>query len=251
MPIPILSICRCLLLSLGALLISKQYAAAHLIADLASYNLVKGKDFTDQKMVISGVADNNADIIVIIRGPKESYRVWRRERNFGIWSKKQYKIFHNIHSYFIIASSSDNQQYITPELADHLMVSYPDLLPISNNLDPSSLNWRFYQELVASKQKISAYSTSQLHIERIGNNIFRLVAPIPNQASTGNYQVDVYSISNQKIEQSVRLYFVISNVALDQELKTIAARKPLYYSIIAVLTGLLIGMGASFFFRKY
>ena len=54
------------------------------------------------------------------------------------------------------------------------------------------------------------------NIERIGSQIFRFKAYLPNNATIGEYKVNIYSISGDEIVDSVQLSFEINNIGTDK-----------------------------------
>lgn len=219
--------------------------AGYMVADLSAKTFTKGVNFSGTDITVSGIAESNKNIVAIITGPHQNYKLLNKKKKYWLWSKGDPKIFKNIPSYFFIASSYDIQKNIT-FLSSKLDISneFPYVPNIKKHKN------RCEESFIFLKQRYKLFPEELANIERIGSQIFRFKAYLPNNATIGEYKVNIYSISGDEIVDSVQLSFEINNIGTDKLITLFSKYHPLEYSGMAIAIALLIGFLVSFLFRK-
>jgi len=225
--------------------VGKNSNAGHVIADLSAKTFTKGVNFSGTDITISGISESNKNIIAVITGPNQDYKLWNKKKQYWLWSKNDPKTFKNIPSYFFIASSYDIARNINA-ISDKLNISneFPYIPRIKRYKNGCEENF------VKLKQRCMMFPAEVANIEKIGSQIFRFKAYLPNNAAVGEYTVNIYSISGNQITDSVQLTFEINNFGIDKLITYFAKYHPLEYSGIAIAIALLIGFLVAFLFRK-
>lgn len=220
--------------------------AEFMIADVSTQTLIKGVDFIGREISVSGICDDNNAVIAIIQGPLKSYKVWEKNKSFGIWSNHSAYLFKNIPSYFFVAESNGSILNLSHNCLKDLGVQIErPFLPILSYSKP-----RFYEQLINIKQKNKLYQSQVAEIEKIGKEIFRFKAYLPKEAPMGKYQIKIYTVQDYKVKQGASINFDIQNIGIDQTITNFASKYSFQYGIIAIFMAIIIGFLVSFLFRK-
>lgn len=220
-------------------------AAGYMVADLSANKFTKGVNFSGTDITVSGIAENNKNIIAIITGPNQDYKLWNKKKKYWLWSKGDPRSFKNIPSYFFIASSYDIEKSINI-LSSKIDIS--DKFPYVPRVKKYKNGCE--EDLLRLKQRCKLFPEEVVSIERIGSQIFRFKAYLPNNAAIGEYQVNIYSLAGNEIVDSVQLTFEINNVGIDKFITHFAKHNPLEYSGMAIAIALFIGFLVAFLFRR-
>lgn len=220
--------------------------AGFIIADTSARNLIKGVNFTGCDISISGIADNNRNLIIVISGPKQSYNIWRKQRTAGVWSNHTPHKFINLPSYLFVATSPDLKGKLSAKLLSSLQLSNSTSFtpPIQDN------NSEFYHALINIKQKTGLYQNSSFFIEQLGEQLFRLKAYLPSNTTVGEYNIHIYKTDGNLVYDTLNLKFNITNIGFDQAIIQFSNDSPTKYGILSVFVSITIGLLVGFLFRK-
>ena len=219
-------------------------------------------NFTGADVVLFGSVERDAqtvarrggyDIVVTVSGPREDILTFRKERVFGIWVNADSRTFVKAPSYLTVLSN----RTIT-DIADINTLRRTQtglartLLPqeISGDIADSIRDDPFRQAFLRLKVERNLYRETQNGVTFLTPALYRAAIPIPDNAPTGNYEVDVKLFADGALLARTQTALEVVKVGFEQVVANAARDYGLLYGLATALMALLTGWLASVVFRK-
>jgi len=217
-------------------------------------------DFKGSKIVLFGSAQEGNDLAIVVRGPKQSIKVRKKEKVKGIWLNKEIYEFSEIPSYYSVISNRDLKDFLTQNFIERYQLSESSMKiygkPIVNISNSQENYFRMdsdaslRKELFNFKKDLKMYSFHLNKINFVGNNLFRTDISFDPGVLTGKYEINVLEFKDGKIADSKLLDLEVSKSGIEAYIFDFAHGKPLAYGFIAVLIAFFAGIFADFVFRR-
>jgi len=254
-------IARLLAAAIGVVL-SAPAEAERLVTTLSTSRVLIQSNFTGTDVVLFGSVERDAqtvarrggyDIVVTVTGPRENVLTFRKERVFGIWVNADSRTFVKAPSYLTVLSN----RTIT-DIADINTLRRTQtglariLLPqeISGDIADSIRDDPFRQAFLRLKIERNLYRETQNGVTLLTPALFRAAIPIPDNAPTGNYDIDVKLFADGTLLSRQQTAMEIVKVGFEQFVANAARDYGLIYGLATALMALLTGWFASVVFRK-
>jgi uncharacterized protein (TIGR02186 family) len=245
-----------------ALVCAAPAQAERLITTLSTSRVLISSNFTGTDVVLFGSVERDAqtvarrggyDIVVTVTGPRENVVTFRKERVFGIWVNADSRSFVKAPSYLTVLSN----RTIT-DIADINTLRRTQtglariLLPqeISGDIADSIRDDPFRQAFLRLKVENHLYRETQNGVTFLTPALFRAAIPIPDNAPTGNYDIDVKLFSDGSLLTRQQTALEIVKVGFEQVVASAARDYGLLYGLGTALMALLTGWFASVVFRR-
>jgi uncharacterized protein (TIGR02186 family) len=177
--------------------------AERLVTTLSTSRVLIYSNFTGADVVLFGSVERDAqtvarrggyDIVVTVTGPREDTLTFRKERMAGIWVNADSRTFVKAPSYLTVLSN----RTIT-DIADINTLRRTQtgiariLLPqeISGDIADSIRDDPFRQAFLRLKIERNLFRETQNGVTFLTPALYRAAIPIPDNAPTGSYEVDV------------------------------------------------------------
>ena len=236
--------------------------AERLITTLSTSRVLIQSNFTGTDVVLFGSVERDAqtvarrggyDIVVTVTGPRENILTFRKERVFGIWVNTDSRTFVKAPSYLTVLSN----RTIT-EIADINTLRRTQtglariLLPqeISGDIADSIRDDPFRQAFLRLKVDQNLYREQQNGVTFLAPALFRAAIPIPDNAPTGSYEVDVKLFADGVLLARTQTALEVVKTGFEQFVANAARDHGLLYGLATALMALLTGWFASVVFRK-
>ena len=236
--------------------------AERLITTLSTSRVLIYSNFTGADVVLFGSVERDAqtvarrggyDIVVTVTGPREDILTFRKERVFGIWVNANSRTFVKAPSYLTVLSN----RTIT-DIADINTLRRTQtglariLLPqeISGDIADSIRDDPFRQAFLRLKVERNLYRETQNGVTFLTPALYRAAIPIPDNAPTGNYDVDVKLFADGALLSRTQTALEVVKVGFEQVVANAARDYGLLYGLATALMALLTGWLASVVFRK-
>ncbi len=236
--------------------------AERLITTLSTSRVLIYSNFTGADVVLFGSVERDAqtvarrggyDIVVTVTGPRETVVTFRKERVFGIWVNADSRTFVKTPSYLTVLTN----RMIT-DIADINSLRRTQtglaniLLPqeISGDIADSTRDDPFRQAFLRLKLDRNLYRETQNGVTLLTPTLFRAAIPIPDNAPTGNYDIEVKLFADGALLARQQTALEIVKVGFEQFVANAARDYGLLYGLATALMGLLTGWLASVVFRK-
>jgi uncharacterized protein (TIGR02186 family) len=229
---------------------------------LSTSRVLISSNFTGTDVVLFGSVERDAqtvprrggyDIVVTVTGPRENILTFRKERVFGIWVNADSRTFVKAPSYLTVLSN----RTIT-EIADINTLRRTQtglariLLPqeISGDIADSIRDDPFRQAFLRLKVERNLYREVQNGVTLLTPALFRAAIPIPDNAPTGNYDIDVKLFADGSLLSRQQTAMEIVKVGFEQFVAAAARDYGLLYGLATALMAILTGWFASAVFRR-
>jgi uncharacterized protein (TIGR02186 family) len=254
-------IARLLALAIGVALSAPAHAE-RLITTLSTSRVLIYSNFTGADVVLFGSVERDAqtvarrggyDIVVTVSGPREDILTFRKERVFGIWVNADSRTFVKAPSYLTVLSN----RTIT-DIADINTLRRTQtglartLLPqeIAGDIADSIRDDPFRQAFLRLKVERNLYRETQNGVTFLTPALYRAAIPIPDNAPTGNYDVDVKLFADGALLSRTQTALEVVKVGFEQVVANAARDYGLLYGLATALMALLTGWLASVVFRR-
>jgi uncharacterized protein (TIGR02186 family) len=245
-----------------AVALSAPAQAERLITTLSTSRVLIYSNFTGADVVLFGSVERDAqtvarrggyDIVVTVSGPREDILTFRKERVFGIWVNADSRTFVKAPSYLTVLSN----RTIT-DIADINTLRRTQtglariLLPqeISGDIADSIRDDPFRQAFLRLKVERNLYRETQNGVTFLTPALYRAAIPIPDNAPTGSYEVDVKLFADGAMLARTQTALEVVKVGFEQVVANAARDYGLLYGLATALMALLTGWLASVVFRK-
>jgi uncharacterized protein (TIGR02186 family) len=250
------------LIALALLMLATPAQAERLITTLSTSRVLIASNFTGADVVLFGSVERDAqtvarrggyDIVVTVTGPRENVVTYRKDRVFGVWVNAESRNFVKAPSYLTVLSNR-----MIGDIADLNTLRRTQtglariLLPqeISGDIADSIRDDPFRQAFLRLKIERNLYRELQNGVTLLTPVLFRAAIPIPDNAPTGNYDIDVKLFADGTLLSRQQTALEIVKVGFEQFVANAARDHGLFYGLAAALMALLTGWLASVVFRK-
>jgi len=236
--------------------------AERLITTLSTSRVLISSNFTGADVVLFGSVERDAqtvarrgvyDIVVTVTGPRETVVTYRKERVFGVWVNADSRTFVKAPSYLtVLANRTINDIADVNTLRRTQTGLARTLLPqeISGDIADSTRDDPFRQAFLRLKIERGLYREIQNGVTFLTPALYRAAIPIPDNAPTGLYEVDVKLFADGALLTRQQTALEIVKVGFEQFVASAAREHGLFYGLATALMALLTGWLASVVFRN-
>ena len=233
-----------------------------LISTLSTSRVLISSNFTGADVVLFGSVERDAqtvprrgsyDIVVTVKGPRETIVTYRKERVVGIWVNADSRTFIDAPSYLTVLSNRTINDIADLNTLRRTQTGLArTLLPqeISGDIADSIRDDPFRQAFLRLKIEHWLYRETQNGVTFLTPALFRAAIPIPDNAPTGSYDVDVKLFADGALLARQQTALEVVKVGFEQIVANAAREHGLFYGLATALMALLTGWLASVVFRK-
>jgi uncharacterized protein (TIGR02186 family) len=236
--------------------------AERLITTLSTSRVLISSNFTGADVVLFGSVERDAqtvarrggyDIVITVTGPREDVVTYRKQRVFGIWVNADSRNFVKAPSYLTVLSNRTINEIADINTLRRSQTGLARvLLPqeISGDIADSIRDDPFRQAFLRLKIERGLYRETQNGVTFLTPALFRAAIPIPDNAPTGSYDVDVKLFADGALLGRQQTALEVVKVGFEQFVAQAARDYGLLYGFATALMALLTGWLASVVFRK-
>lgn len=214
-------------------------------ANISKSKILVGADFAGDKITVFGKKEGRGDVIIIFKSKKISYKVYGKQKIFGIWQNTNPRIFKDIYNIYKIQTE------------ENVIINRQDL---HRDLEIGILNVNFYN-LTGAKEALKTLeykeaflnhkSQKKSYIEEFGkvetfknSDLFISELEIPSDIKPGNYLLQVLLIQNDAIVEFAIFNVFVEQVGLVKRIKTLSQQNKFLYAFISVSLSILIAFSS-------
>lgn len=236
--------------------------AEKLISTLSTSRVLISSNFTGADVVLFGSVERDGqtvsrrggyDIVVTVTGPRETVVTYRKQRVFGIWVNAEQRTFVKAPSYLTVLSNRTINDIADVNTLRRTQTGLARvLLPqeIGPDIANSIRDDPFRQAFLRLKIERGLFRETQNGVTFLTPALFRAAIPIPDDAPTGSYDVDVKLFADGALLTRQQTALEIVKVGFEQFVAQAAREHGLLYGLATALMALLTGWLASVVFRK-
>lgn len=221
-----------------------------LVADLSNHLIAITTGFTGTELLLFGTTDDDADVVVVVRGPNEEVVVRQKDRVAGIWVNVDGMIFNAVPAFYHVAAT-DGVGFNLPinELQRHQIgVENIRMTPPIGRTDEEVK--AFQESIVRLRQDAGLYSAEPGLVEKRGQRLFRTTVLFPANVPVGTYIIETLLVRNGAVESAQTTPLFISKVGSGAEIYLLAQNQAAIYGILSILLAAVAGYGANWLFKR-
>ena len=236
--------------------------AERLITTLSTSRVLISSNFTGADVVLFGSVERDAqtvarrgnyDIVVTVKGPREAVVTYRKERVFGIWVNADSRNFVKAPSYLTVLSNRTINEIADVNTLRRTQTGLARVLlqqEISGDIADSIREDPFRLAFLRLKIERGLFRETQNGVTFLTPALYRAAIPIPDNAPTGSYDIDVKLFADGALLTRQQTALEVVKVGFEQIVANAARDHGLLYGLATALMALLTGWFASVVFRK-
>ena len=236
--------------------------AERLVVSLSNHRVAVTSNFVGEDLVLFGtiepepgkmLARSNYDLVVTVSGPPETLRTRRKQRVLGIWVNAESREFVHVPAYLAILSNRPVSEIASPAVLRRLQVGLDNFLltqRIGPDIADTVSNDPFRRAFVRLKEEQYLYSQSTHAVTFLTPTVFRAAIPLPANAPTGTYAVDVKLFAQGEMLARAKTALDVIKAGFEQYVAEAARDHGLAYGIATAAMALAIGWLASVVFSR-
>lgn len=237
-------------------------AAERLVVSLSNQRVAVTSSFTGEDLVLFGTVQLDAnraalrdsyDLVVTVTGPRQTLRTRRKERVLGIWVNIDSREFVRAPSYLAILSNRPVTAIAHQDVLRRLQIGLDNfLLPqrIGPDIADTVRDDPFRLAFVRLEDQTGLYRESPTAVTFLTPAVFRAAIPLPANAPTGNYAIDVKLFADGAMIASANSALEVIKTGIEQYVADAARDYGLLYGLATSLMALFIGWFGSVVFRR-
>src|SRR5215475_5163273 len=236
--------------------------AERLVTTLSTSRVLIQSNFTGTDVVLFGSVERDAqtvarrggyDIVVTVTGPRETIVTFRKQRVAGVWVNADSRTFVKAPSYLVVLANRTINDIADVNTLRRTQTGLArTLLPqeIAGDIADSIRDDPFRQAFLRLKIDQNLYREIQNGVTFLTPALYRAAIPIPDNAPTGSYDVDIKLFADGALLARTQTALEVVKVGFEQVVANAARDYGLLYGLATALMALLTGWFASVVFRK-
>ncbi len=237
-------------------------AAERLVVSLSNHRVAVTSNFVGEDLVLFGTIEPDKprtalrsayDLIVTVSGPRQTLRTRRKERVLGIWVNVDSREFVRVPTYLSILSNRPIPEIAATETLRRLQLGLNHIIltqRIGADFADTVPDDPFRVAFLKLKDESGQYRQSATGVTFLTPTVFRVAIPLPADAPTGNYAIDVKLFADGNLVARTTSALEVIKTGFEQYVADAARDYGLLYGIAITMMALLIGWIASVVFRK-
>ncbi|QXG80254.1 TIGR02186 family protein [Rhodospirillum rubrum] len=231
-----------------------------LVADLSKHLVAITTAFSGTDVLLFGATDGPGDVVMVVRGPRDSHVVRRKDKLGIIWANQESVVFDEVPTFYRVASNRPLESFTTPAVLSRHQIGTAYLaLPVRDAdfydaptravFRDAFLRLKRQQGLYGGMGEDSA-APGDDRIALLDNRLFRANLYFPANVPVGSYIVEVYLFRDGEVVSAEITPLVISKIGIGAEIFDFAKHRALAYGVAAVIVAIAAGWLAGVAFRK-
>jgi uncharacterized protein (TIGR02186 family) len=231
-----------------------------LVPDVSQRQIEIAYSFTGAELLLFGailypggrVPSQDADIVVVLRGPSESIIVREKQKLAGlIWVNASNSQFRSAPSFYSVASSKPISQLLDERTAAiyELGLNNLHLSPASG--ESSEVRRRFESGFVDRQKRLDLFAEAAGRVEIREGVLYRARLKIPARVPVGIYTAETFLVKNGRVLAAATRDVEIRKSGLERFVAESARTWPFTYGLTAIFLSLLFGWAAAALFRRF
>jgi uncharacterized protein (TIGR02186 family) len=229
-----------------------------LVPEVSHRNVEIRYSFTGAELLLFGailyprgrLPDERTDVAVVVKGPMEPIVVRERQRVAGIWMNVGRARFRSAPSFYAVASSRPLRRIIDERTAAIYELGVDNLQLSPGGGMAADEQRRFETGLIDLMRRNRLYIEDPDGVEIVEGVLYQARIPIPASVPVGTYTAETFLIQRGRVIAGAVREIRVEKLGFEGFVARAAERWSFAYGIVAVVLSLLLGWGASAFFRR-
>jgi uncharacterized protein (TIGR02186 family) len=235
--------------------------AERLVVSLSNARVAVTSNFVGENLVLFGTVQADpgrellgaCDLVVTVTGPRETLRTRRKGRVLGIFVNVDSREFVRVPSYLAILTDRPVGEIAALAILRRLQVGMDNFVltqRVGADFADTVSDDPFRTAFVRLKRQQNLYSQSDKAVTFLTPTVFRASVPVPANAPTGLYGVDVKLFAKGAMTARTTTTFAVTKAGVEQYVAEAAQDNGLLYGLATMSMALAIGWLASVAFRR-
>jgi uncharacterized protein (TIGR02186 family) len=235
-------------------------AAENLVVSLSSHRVLINSNYTGTAIAAFGAIERDAqsatraadyDVIITVRGPRQSIVVREKERRWILWLNQDQQKFPDAPSYLSVLTSQPLETITSDIVRMRQKLGLQAIIHAADfTNDRGALDEAFRDALFRLKAREGLYIERERGVNFLTPTIFQASIPVPATAPPGNYDVEVVLMSGSVILNRITTNFEMVKTGFEQRVGEAARDVSAAYGISIALIALIFGWIANVIFRR-
>lgn len=241
---------KLILISLLFFVLKNNCYANPIISGISSNEINIDTQFKGSQILLFGAKRDAGDIVIIVRGPKKSFLITKKEKVFGIWHNGERVKFEDTYSFYSLFSTFASANTISNNLLYDFEIGKNFLKFNSSDKISKKTKNDFKLQLIDQLEKKDLYLDKSYKISFLDETLFKVFLDFPKNIIRGTYLIEIYLIKDDNILsfQSIPIY--VNQVGISAKISDFAKDQDFLYGLGAVFLGLLVGWIINYLFIK-
>ena len=234
--------------------------ADRVVVSLSENQIEIGSNYTGTQLALFGIIELDdkslvltgpTDVVVTVRGPRESMTVRRKERIGPVWINRSQQKFVAVPSVLEVAASRRLEEIASPDVRRRLRIGLSAIVEAPEMaFEQTEGEDPFRAALIRLKLKEGLWREEPRGVTFVTEGFFRSSVPIPATAPTGNYDVEVMVLSGNALVARRNASFEVVKTGFEERMTSLSQGRSLAYGLGIGALSLVFGWLASVIFRR-
>ena len=223
--------------------------------DLSDNKIGINSTFAGTSLLLFGTkgarwANDDVDVIVVVRGPEMPMKVWRKQRVAGIWIKKEPVAFDNVPGYYAIASNRPLKFVASTEYLRRNNIGPQNLVLVSVEDVAVSTAIELRRAIIQDRREAGLYFEIDDAVTFSAGGLFRSDIHFPANVPVGNYHILILLLQDGVEIDRTSKVLSVGKQGIGRQLYSFAYDSPVLYGIFAIIFAVAAGWAAALIFRS-
>ena len=247
-------------IALAAACLCGPAAAERLVLSLSSHQIAIESNYTGSQLVLYGLIERDGqsgdrsgdlDVVVTVRGPRESLTVRRKEALGPVWINRAQEKFVAVPAVLGVFASRPVEEIADQAARNRFRLGLQAIVQAPEfALDPGGADDPFRAALIRLKTRDRLWRTSERGVAFVTGGLFRAPLPLPGTAPTGSYDVEAALLSDGVVIARRETSFEVVKAGFEEQVTSFAQDRGLPYGLFVATLSLGFGWIASMIFRR-
>lgn len=231
-------------------------------ADISTRSVAVTSNFTGTEIIVFGTVHNSRqetpdarlyDLVVVLEGAKSPVVTRRKTNVAGIWINTESVRFHDLPSYYAVASTRPLARVASGRTLAQLGVGFDYVLMTPRRasavLTDDELA-KYKLAVVRLKENDNLYVREDYGVSFIGRGLFRTSIMLPANVPVGPLTARIYLFRDGLLLSQYAAQVRLEREGLERLLYVFATKYPASYGLFTVVLAIAAGLLASVVFRR-
>jgi len=193
---------------------------------------------------------DQADIVVVLKGPVKSIVVREKQQIAGIWINAASSEFRSAPGFYAVASSKPIDEIVDGKTADiyELGLHHLQLSPVGA-IDNRELD-RFVDGLVDLNSRGNLFKNLPNSVKITNSVLYQARINLPASVPVGDYTAETFLIIDGRVNAAEVKDITIEKIGMGRFITNLSQNNGFLYGLIAVFISVFLGWSAGYLFRK-
>jgi uncharacterized protein (TIGR02186 family) len=217
------------------------FKASALTVNISKNKILIGVDFAGDVITVFGKKEDEGDIVIIFKSQKVSYKVYGKQKIFGIWQNTNPRIFKDI--YNIYSLKSENADILTrDDIFRDLEIGVQNVNFYNfTNVKSALLNSDYKDAFLKHKKKNGSFKEDFGNVRFFPKSgMFLANVEIPSNIKPGNYSLEVFLIRDKELRELMIFDIRVEQVGMLLKIKELSQLNKEIYAVVSILISVII-----------